>query len=162
MRSGRTTYHALRADGLACCTRLIACLPEAAVNFAYRPRNARISQRSFARIYSRTATADRLFKNFDEECGRWLTFLLGPFTKPIVQPRSDSHLEARDVCGLVLPVGDHPGRSCRKSLFGLVEIGWWIGYRRPPHFRRQNRTVIAPPAVSRWIRGPVDPKVSLP
>jgi hypothetical protein len=143
-------------------SRLIACLPEAAVNFACCPRNARISQRSFARIYSRTAAADRLFKNFDEECSRWLTFLLGPFTKPIVQPRSDSHLEAWDVGGLVLPIGDHPARGCRKTLFGLVEIGWWIGYRRPPNFRCRNRIVIAPPAVSRWTRGPVGPKVSLP
>ena len=75
-----------------------------------------------ARMCSRAAAADRLLKNLDEESFRWRTFLLGPFTKPVVQPGSDSHLEGLNVGGLVLPIGDHPARGGRTTLFGLVAI----------------------------------------
>ncbi len=78
---------------------------------------------------SPAATADRLLKNLDEASCRWFALLPGPFTKPIVQPRRDSHLKGWDVGGLVLPIGDHPVRGGRTNRLRLVEIGWWLGHR---------------------------------
>jgi predicted ATPase len=57
-----------------------------------------------------------------------------------VQRRIHSYLEGWDVGGLILPIGDHPAGGFRTTLFGLVEIGWWIGHSRPPNLRRPDQS----------------------